>query len=187
MLIVCNVGPHAAPLKKKFRETSLEDLVIMAVAAKCPHQGGCLNEGELKDIEDVTRTSRAIIRCPLHNMQFDAVSGEGVSNHFALPCYPTRVVNGALHIGIAQAQGSDSSDTVQVPSCSATAVSAACQGITNMDVDMEGGGSSEVAVGQTEQHPAAAGAELQPGSADRARSRSIRPSRQLRAKYNSIM
>lgn len=131
VLLVCNVGA-AAPLElpRKFREMRLEEISVFAVAAKCPHMGGCLNEGELKDVEDIAVPGqrRAIIRCPWHNMQFDLQTGEGIGNGSQLRRYPVRVAHGALYVGTLLADASP-----------ALAAGAAGTGgnAQEMDVDMD--------------------------------------------------
>eukprot|EP00928_Gymnodinium_smaydae_P007476 TRINITY_DN12688_c0_g2_i1.p1 TRINITY_DN12688_c0_g2~~TRINITY_DN12688_c0_g2_i1.p1 ORF type:complete len:356 (-),score=77.94 TRINITY_DN12688_c0_g2_i1:69-1088(-) len=111
VLLICNVGSRSpAELPRKFREMPLESLSFLAVAAKCPHMGGCLNEGELKDVEDLVPPSRvlageapgrrAVLRCPWHNMQFDLETGQGVGNHLELQRFPVRVAFGAVYIGV---------------------------------------------------------------------------------------
>jgi len=103
VLLIANVGPHApAQLPNKFREMPLDQLSLLAVAAKCPHMGACLNEGEIKDVEDIVapQSRRAIIRCPWHNMQFDLHTGEGIGNHNWLQRYPVRVMHGAVYVAV---------------------------------------------------------------------------------------
>lgn len=140
VLVVCNVGPQAPlQLPQKFRDTPLEELAIIAVAAKCPHMGGCLNEGELKDVEDIAmpgtaKVHRAIVRCPWHNMQFDLWTGEGVGNYNSLPRYPCQVMHGALYIGVHL----DVSQTVTVPSTDGDAINVDTT-MGTMEVDMEDG------------------------------------------------
>mmetsp|Transcript_127260 Transcript_127260/g.360157 ORF Transcript_127260/g.360157 Transcript_127260/m.360157 type:complete len:320 (+) Transcript_127260:131-1090(+) len=193
VLIVCNVGPEAPPqLPQKFRETPLQDLAIIVVAAKCPHMGGCLNDGELKDVEDIVapgaaKGHRAIVRCPWHNMQFDLSTGEGVGNYSALPRYPSRVAHGALYIGVrlgaSQAAPAAAGDGAAMApdACAAvgTGVGAgdADHAVGTMDVDMEAGTAPAAApavLAMAEMPPSlAAGME----AALRMRSRSPRLSR----------
>lgn len=150
VLLICNVGAQCpAELPRKFREMALEELSLLAVGAKCPHQGGCLNEGEIKDVEDIVASGvqtsrRAIIRCPWHNMQFDLQTGEGIGNHLRLERYPVRVMYGAVYIGVrflngrvgggvvgpAMAAGGGCSQALDAEGAAAQAPS--------MDVDMEG-------------------------------------------------
>lgn len=177
VLILCNVGAQAPKqLPRKFRDMPLEELALIAVAAKCPHMGACLNEGELKDVEDIATPGgrRAIIRCPWHNMQFDLQTGEGVGNHSHLPRYPVRVALGALYVGVRLPQGAPTHDTsAMVPLEEA------------MDVDMEDGGAQEVRVSELGCGGAtatpfavqvAAAQEQAPGApGERSRSRTPRP------------
>jgi len=106
VLLLCNVGPQAPPqLPFKFRDMPLADLAFIAIAARCPHMGACMREGELKDIEDIVANAsvpsrRAIVRCPQHNMQFDAYTGEGVGNYLMMKRYPVQVAHGAVYIGV---------------------------------------------------------------------------------------
>lgn len=151
ILVISKPGPKALAAGQKFRETSLEDLTILAVSSKCPHQGACLNEGELKDVEDLAGTARdLIIRCPWHNKQFNANTGEGLGHEDRLPSYPVRIIHGTLHIGVIRGPADFREERIADP----------------MDVDME----VAPAGGQEMQ------AEL---NANRDRSRS-RPLRQLR-------
>mmetsp|Transcript_40202 Transcript_40202/g.87648 ORF Transcript_40202/g.87648 Transcript_40202/m.87648 type:complete len:281 (+) Transcript_40202:67-909(+) len=48
---------------------------VFAVAARCPHQGGLLCEGEVGDIEDNLGGRSCYVTCPVHKMQFDLESG----------------------------------------------------------------------------------------------------------------
>lgn len=49
---------------------------LFAVAARCPHQGGKLCDGEIGDIEDLLDGARThYVTCPVHKMQFDLASG----------------------------------------------------------------------------------------------------------------
>lgn len=106
-LVICNVGPRAAKdLPRKFRDMPLEELSIIAIASKCPHQGGHLIEGELIDVEELAAPGtvagrQAIIRCPWHNYQFDLHTGEGLGNHCTpLRRYPVTVKFGALYVAM---------------------------------------------------------------------------------------
>ncbi|CAK0890165.1 unnamed protein product [Prorocentrum cordatum] len=103
VLVIVNVG-RKAPLQlpRKFRDMSLEELEpsIIVAAARCPHMGACLNEGEIKDVEDLAGGGRrAVVRCPWHNQQFDLHSGEGEGNASRLPLHHARVLHGALYVG----------------------------------------------------------------------------------------
>eukprot|EP00933_Yihiella_yeosuensis_P071111 TRINITY_DN79300_c0_g1_i1.p1 TRINITY_DN79300_c0_g1~~TRINITY_DN79300_c0_g1_i1.p1 ORF type:complete len:289 (+),score=48.23 TRINITY_DN79300_c0_g1_i1:70-936(+) len=140
VLLICNVGASSPKeLPQKFREMSLEALSIMAVSNKCPHMGGCLNEGELKDVEDLAGgPRRAILRCPWHNWQFDVRTGEGIGNHAHLPTYPVRVVHGALYVATLLQEGPTTGDpnvcdaSPSKDSCGAMEVEGG-----QMEVDME--------------------------------------------------
>lgn len=119
VLLICNVGPEAPPrleldgVPVKFRDLPIERLPILAVSSKCPHQQGCLADGELKDVEDIAGCSRrAIVRCSWHNMQFDLSTGEGEGNYYTLQRFPVRVVQGVLYVGVA----ADSAGATDAPS-----------------------------------------------------------------------
>lgn len=108
VLLICNVGPDAPPRLEvdgapaKFRDMPIDRLPILAVASKCPHQQGCLADGELKDVEDIAGDGRrAIVRCAWHNMQFDLSTGQGEGNYYALQRYPVKVVQGTVYVGVA--------------------------------------------------------------------------------------
>jgi nitrite reductase/ring-hydroxylating ferredoxin subunit len=72
---------------------------IFAVAAKCPHQGGNLCEGEIGDIEDLLQESgtvpggkHAYVTCPVHKMQFDLRDGAVIDGNCApLQTYRVRI------------------------------------------------------------------------------------------------
>lgn len=194
VLLICNVGPQTpAQLPRKFREMPLEELSFLAVAAKCPHMGGCLNEGEIKDVEDIVavgmdKPRRAIIRCPWHNMQFDLFTGEGVGNHSWLPRYPVRVMYGAVYVAVRLQNGIASGGAVGPVG----AVAGAGSKELPMDVDMDGGATpvalqdgcgAAAALGLA--GPAAAGGPAWPAApatavAARGPARSRSPARQLR-------
>lgn len=65
-----NVGPTAnvAPAAER----------VFVTSARCPHQGVCLEQGELREIEDLAGRMRPVIRCPRHNRLFDVSTGEGL-------------------------------------------------------------------------------------------------------------
>uniref|UniRef100_A0A7S1VZU3 Rieske domain-containing protein n=1 Tax=Alexandrium catenella TaxID=2925 RepID=A0A7S1VZU3_ALECA len=157
VLLVCNIGPNSpAELPRKFREMPLHELSFLAVAAKCPHQGGCLNEGEIKDVEDIASMGtqmprRAIIRCPWHNMQFDLHSGEGIGNHLQLARYPVRVAHGAVYIGVRFQNGTFGGGAGYPAAATAapciqpldSGVAPGQEPSMDVDMDMDGGGACQ--------------------------------------------
>jgi nitrite reductase/ring-hydroxylating ferredoxin subunit len=71
---------------------------VFAVAARCPHQGGNLCEGEVGDIEDLVDDNsgaghqHAYVTCPVHKMQFDLRDGKVMQgNCKPLKTYDARV------------------------------------------------------------------------------------------------
>jgi len=177
VLITCNVGPEApVELPRKFREMPLEELTFLAVDSRCPHMQACLNEGEVKDVEDlavpgVVPRRRAIIRCPWHNMQFDLQTGEGVGNHLQLETYPVRVAYGALYVGVrlTAANGEGTGQPQHVP----------CDPLAAMQVDDEGDTAGSCCSGGDRAAMAAMGQLVMTG-----RSRS--PARPLR-QHNTVL
>lgn len=145
VLLVCNVGPAAAAaLPQRFRDTPLEQLTWLAVAARCPHAGSCLNDGELKDVEDLaTPGRRALIRCPQHNMQFDLHTGQGEGNYLQLQRFPVQVAHGAVYIGV-PLPGTQAAEGTPAPQPAAEAA---------MDVDMTDGGAELEALPQPPRGP----------------------------------
>mmetsp|Transcript_16687 Transcript_16687/g.29198 ORF Transcript_16687/g.29198 Transcript_16687/m.29198 type:complete len:258 (+) Transcript_16687:50-823(+) len=95
---------------------------VFVTDAHCPHQGVCLAEGELKDVEDLAQpgSKRGMIRCPRHNKTFDLQTGESPGNMEVLRVYPIRYEHGCWY--------------VQVP---ADQVGSACQAGAFEDTDME--------------------------------------------------
>ncbi|CAE8640152.1 unnamed protein product [Polarella glacialis] len=84
-----NVGPPGEPRNR-----------VYVTDARCPHQGVCLLEGELKDIEDVAGTRRGMVRCPRHNKTFDIQSGQSPGNSEELRVYPCRFEHGHWYVGV---------------------------------------------------------------------------------------
>jgi len=105
-----NIGPPGA---------SLRDSVYVTDAG-CPHQGVCLNTGELKDIEDVAGRRRGMIRCSRHNKTFDLKTGESPGNAEVLRTYKCRFEHGHWYVAVGF------SGTTPTPSDSAGGV---CQAI----------------------------------------------------------
>jgi len=66
---------------------------VFVTAARCPHQGVCLTDGELKEIEDLAGTKKAVIRCPRHNRLFDVTTGLGEGSPDTLQTFPARFVH----------------------------------------------------------------------------------------------
>lgn len=151
VLLVCNVGTDApSTLPAKFRDMPLEALSFVAVGARCPHGGACLNEGELKDVEDLAAPGRrAFVRCSQHNMQFDLQTGEGVGNYLKLERFPVKVLHGAVYVGIPVA-----GPQVVPGGNSSVAAAAPVEGppAGTMDVDMEGCDGCAAPVQPSEQH-----------------------------------
>lgn len=73
---------------------------VYVTNARCPHQGVCLNTGELKDIEDVAGVKRGMVRCPRHNKTFDLKTGESPGNAERLPIYPCRFEHGHWYVAV---------------------------------------------------------------------------------------
>jgi len=89
-----NLGPpEAAPRDKVF-----------VTDARCPHQGVCLLEGELRDIEDVAGIRHGMVRCPRHNKTFDLRSGQSPGNSEVLRAYPCRFERGYWYVGIDESE-----------------------------------------------------------------------------------
>lgn len=66
------------------------DGTLFAVDNTCPHAGGPLGEGKLKE---------GIIECPWHGWKFDLKTGQRVNNpNFAVVCCDVRVVDGQVQI-----------------------------------------------------------------------------------------
>lgn len=66
-----------------------------AVNARCPHQGGPLQEG--------TVTEKGI-RCPWHGYEFDLKTGKGIGNEDAVDTYETSVDNNEIQLKLPEAQ-----------------------------------------------------------------------------------
>ena len=76
--------------------------------------GGCLNECELKDVEDIAmpgaaKVHRAIVKCPWHNMQFDLWTDTNVGNYTCMPWYSCQAMQKALVFGVHVASGQTAS------------------------------------------------------------------------------
>jgi nitrite reductase/ring-hydroxylating ferredoxin subunit len=66
------------------------DGTLYAVDNTCPHAGGPLGEGKLKE---------GIIECPWHGWKFDLRTGQRVNNpNFTVACCDVRVVDGQIQI-----------------------------------------------------------------------------------------
>ena len=66
------------------------DGMLYAVDNTCPHAGGPLGEGKLKE---------GIIECPWHGWKFDLRTGRRVNNpNFTVACCDVRVVDGQIQI-----------------------------------------------------------------------------------------
>src|SRR5947209_3713162 len=66
-----------------------------AVAARCPHAGGPLEEGQI---------SGNTVTCPWHGSSFNLDSGEVINGPavYPLPCFETRVNNGQIEVRAAR-------------------------------------------------------------------------------------
>mmetsp|Transcript_29994 Transcript_29994/g.54654 ORF Transcript_29994/g.54654 Transcript_29994/m.54654 type:complete len:339 (-) Transcript_29994:145-1161(-) len=88
--------PHTAGVEVHVRSHSLalfrfQDRVF-AVAAKCPHQGGSLAQGEVGDIEDMVEGWRCYVTCPVHKFLFDLRTGRVLEGSCdKLRTYPVRL------------------------------------------------------------------------------------------------
>src|SRR5262249_55279376 len=68
------------------------DGAIYALDAQCPHRGGPLGEGTMKD---------GHITCPLHGWEFDLKTGACLDNpERPVACFATRVVDGQVQIRV---------------------------------------------------------------------------------------
>jgi len=69
---------------------------LFAVAARCPHQGGSLVQGEVGDIEDMVDGWHSYVACPVHKFRFDLRTGAVLEGSCSrLQTYPTRIREGA--------------------------------------------------------------------------------------------
>jgi len=124
-----NVGPTAdvAPAADR----------VFVTSARCPHQGVCLADGELKEIEDLAGTKKAVVRCPRHNRLFDVATGQGEGNHETLQTFKARFFKelGCFYVAMGPAQApivaSHGYSPVEVPGASLEA--GPCD--DDMDVD----------------------------------------------------
>lgn len=73
---------------------------VYVTDAHCPHQRVCLNEGELKDIEDIAGQKHGMVRCHRHNKSFDLRTGESPGNQERLPTYQCRFELGHWWVAI---------------------------------------------------------------------------------------
>lgn len=63
---------------------------LCAVEGACPHRGGPLAEGMVRD---------GVVSCPRHWFRFDLRTGEHVGGpELRLRCYPVRVVDGMVEV-----------------------------------------------------------------------------------------
>jgi len=68
------------------------DGTFYAVDNTCPHAGGPLGEGKLKE---------GIVECPWHGWRFDVRTGMREHNpNFEVPCCPVRVEDGRIQIAL---------------------------------------------------------------------------------------
>jgi len=84
-----NIGPRGPPRSR-----------VYVTGARCPHQGVCLLESELIDIEDSAGCSVASTRCPRHNKTFDTKTGGRAGNSETLRTYPCRFEYGYWYVGV---------------------------------------------------------------------------------------
>mmetsp|Transcript_106068 Transcript_106068/g.306798 ORF Transcript_106068/g.306798 Transcript_106068/m.306798 type:complete len:232 (-) Transcript_106068:217-912(-) len=87
-----NVGPPGMPRER-----------VYVTSAHCPHQGVCLNTGELRDIEDMAGVKRAMVRCPRHHKTFDLKTGESPGNAERLQVFPCRFEHGYWYVAVGPA------------------------------------------------------------------------------------
>lgn len=65
---------------------------LYAIDNECPHQGGPIGEGDVKD---------NTVRCPWHLWQFDVTSGRCLSNPYGdVRRYPVEVTDGEVWVTI---------------------------------------------------------------------------------------
>ena len=81
------------------------DGTYRALRNRCPHQGGPLAEGKIAPFVDGSRpgeyilaTDREVIRCPLHQWEFDVDSGLSPADprHYRVRAYDVRVEGGRV-------------------------------------------------------------------------------------------
>jgi thiamine pyrophosphate-dependent acetolactate synthase large subunit-like protein/nitrite reductase/ring-hydroxylating ferredoxin subunit len=84
-------GPHSMALTNVDGE-------FTAMENRCPHQGGPLGEGSI----EVGADGQCWLRCPWHGWDFDPKTGRPPGGHedSGQHLYPTRVTDGAVHVGI---------------------------------------------------------------------------------------
>lgn len=82
---------NAGPVADDGSTVPMADRVFVT-GARCPHQGVCLAEGELREIEDLAGVRRPVVRCPRHNRLFDICTGEGQGNYDTLRRYRARFI-----------------------------------------------------------------------------------------------
>lgn len=64
---------------------------VYALDNACPHAGGPLGEGRLRD--------GGVVECPWHGWRFDVRTGLRVGNsHFEVPCYAVRIVGTEIQV-----------------------------------------------------------------------------------------
>jgi len=105
-----NLGPPEAHPRDK----------VFVTDARCPHQGVCLLEGELRDIEDMAGSRHGVVRCPRHNKIFDLRSGQSPGNSEVLRVYTCRFENGYWYVGVDMSEAG-----LDVPPDSTAAVASA--------------------------------------------------------------
>lgn len=76
---------------------------VYVTEASCPHQGVCLLQGELMEIEDLSLGVRALTRCPRHNKRFDLCTGKSPGNVEQLRRFPCRFEHGCWYVGVGPA------------------------------------------------------------------------------------
>jgi len=68
------------------------DGTFYAVDNTCPHAGGPLGEGKLKN---------GIVECPWHGWQFDVRTGLRAGNpNFEVPCCQVRIEDGQIQVAL---------------------------------------------------------------------------------------
>lgn len=127
-----NVGPPG----------SLKDRVYVT-DSRCPHQGFCLSEGELMDVEDLHGCKTGMIRCRMHNKVFNLHSGLSHGSSEELKIYPCRFEHGHWYVAVGKC------DLPENPS-------AGSSDTEPMDVDMDDVSEPECKRAKQEENSAAA-------------------------------
>jgi nitrite reductase/ring-hydroxylating ferredoxin subunit len=69
------------------------DGTFYAIDNTCPHAGGPLGEGQMRQ--------SAVVECPWHGWRFDVRTGQRVGNaNFEVPCCTVRIVDDQVQIAL---------------------------------------------------------------------------------------